>query len=175
MSIAIFFSSGREKAGQPSSRGPLVVARGRRIVLKVFPMAAREEGQNLERLFTLAEATRLLPRLREHLTAVQAAKAVLIRTKDEIKKASAQASYGGGSFAGPHYIAALEQISEHLQAVQELGVHVKDLDMGLCDFPHLLDGRIVYLCWKLGEADIRWWHEVHSGYADRHPLEPDES
>lgn len=138
-------------------------------------MASREEGQNLERLFTLTEANRLLPQLREHLTAVQRAKAVLIRTKEEIKKASAQASYGGGSFAGPHYIAALEQIGEHLQAVQEMGVHVKDLDMGLCDFPHLLNGRIVYLCWKLGEAEIQCWHEVHSGYADRQPLDPDES
>ncbi len=170
-----FLFSTLEKADHPPAEARSIVARKRRVVLKVFPMAAREEGQNLERLFTLAEATRLLPQLREHLTSVQAAKAVLIRTKDEIKKASAQAAYGGGSFAGPHYIAALEQISEHLQAVQELGVHVKDLDMGLCDFPHLLDGRIVYLCWKLGEADIRWWHEVHSGYADRQPLESDES
>lgn len=144
-------------------------------MLNVFSMASREEGQNLERLFTLSEANCLLPQLREHLTSVQAAKAVLIRTKDEIKKASAQAPYGGGSFAGPHYITALEQISEHLQAVQELGVHVKDLDTGLCDFPHLLNGRIVYLCWKLGEADIQWWHEVHSGYADRQPLESDAS
>jgi len=138
-------------------------------------MAPREEGQNLERTFTLAEATRLLPQLREHLTAVKEAKAVLLRTKDEIKKASAQALYGGGSCVGPHYIMALEHISEHLQAVQELGVHVKDLDMGLCDFPHLLNGRVVYLCWKLGETDIRWWHEVNRGYADRRPLDQDES
>ncbi|MFM8551349.1 MAG: DUF2203 domain-containing protein [Nitrospiraceae bacterium] len=138
-------------------------------------MASREEGQNLERLFTLAEATRLLPQLREHLTAVQEAKGVLVSTKDEIKKASAQAAYGGGSVAGSHYIAALEQISERLQAVQEQGVHVKDLDMGLCDFPYLLDGRVVYLCWKLGETDIQWWHEVQSGYADRQPLDSDAS
>lgn len=137
-------------------------------------MASREEGQNLERIFTLAEANRLLPQLQEHLTAVKQAKAILIRTKDEIKKASAKAHYGGGSFAGPHYISALEEISEHLQAVQELGVHVKDLDMGLCDFPHLLNGQVVYLCWKLGEDEIQWWHEINSGYAGRRPLEPDD-
>jgi hypothetical protein len=52
-----------------------------------------------------------------------------------------------------------------------MGVLVKDVDMGLCDFPYLLDGRIVYLCWKLGESEIRWWHEVSSGYRDRQPLE----
>ena len=134
-------------------------------------MAHREEGQNLERIFTLSEANRLIPQLEEHLTAVKRGKTVLIRTKDEIKKASSKAQFGGGSFAGPHYITALEQTSENLQAIQEMGVLVKDLDIGLCDFPYLMNGRIVYLCWKLGEAEIHWWHEVNSGYTGRQPLE----
>ncbi len=134
-------------------------------------MAHREEGQNLEKVFTLSEANRLLPQLEEHLTAVKRGKTVLIRTKDEIKKASSKAQFGGGSFAGPHYITALEQTSENLQAIQEMGVLVKDLDIGLCDFPYLMNGRIVYLCWKLGEAEIQWWHEVNSGYTGRQPLE----
>ncbi|MEK6526091.1 MAG: DUF2203 domain-containing protein [Nitrospirota bacterium] len=134
-------------------------------------MAHREEGQNLERIFTLSEANRLIPQLEEHLTAVKRGKTVLIRTKDEIKKASSKAQFGGGSFAGPHYITALEQTSENLQAIQEMGVLVKDLDIGLCDFPYLMNGRIVYLCWKLGEAEIQWWHEVNSGYTGRQPLE----
>jgi len=134
-------------------------------------MAHREEGQNLERIFTLSEANRLIPQLEEHLTAVKRGKTVLIRTKDEIKKASSKAQFGGGSFAGPHYITALEQTSENLQAIQEMGVLVKDLDTGLCDFPYLMNGRIVYLCWKLGEAEIQWWHEVNSGYTSRQPLE----
>jgi len=134
-------------------------------------MAQREGGQNLEKVFTLSEANRLIPQLEEHLNAVKLGKAVLIRTKNEVKKASAKAQFGGGSFAGPPYITALEQISENLQVVQEMGVLVKDVDLGLCDFPYLLDGRIVYLCWKLGESEIRWWHEVSSGYRDRQPLE----
>lgn len=134
-------------------------------------MAQREEGQNLERLFTLAEANRLIPHLQRHLAAVKQAKAVLIRTKDEIKKASSKAALGGGSFAGPHYITSLEEISENLEAIQELGVLVKDLDIGLCDFPHMLNGRIVYLCWKLGETEVQWWHEVNTGYMDRLPLD----
>jgi len=134
-------------------------------------MPHREEGQNLEKLFTLSEANRLLPHLEEHLAAVKRGKAILLRTKDEVKKASSKAQFGGGSYAGPHYLGALELISEHLQAIQELGVLVKDLDIGLCDFPHMMEGRVVYLCWKLGEAEIRWWHEVNSGYSGRQPLE----
>jgi hypothetical protein len=134
-------------------------------------MAQREEGQNLERLFTLAEANCLIPQLQEYLIAVKQAKAVLLRTKDEVKRASAKAPLGGGSLAGPHYITALEQISENLQAIQELGVLVKDLDIGLCDFPHMLNGRVVYLCWKLGETEVQWWHEINSGYTGRQPLD----
>src|SRR5437867_13364293 len=106
-------------------------------------MAQREEGQNLEKVFTLSEANRLIPQIAEPLKAVKLGKAVLIRTKNEVKKASAKAQFGGGSFAGPPYITALEQISENLQVVQEMGVLVKDVELGLCDFPYLLEGRIV--------------------------------
>lgn len=134
-------------------------------------MAHREEGRNLERIFTLGEANSLIPQLEDHLTAVKRGKAVLLRVKDEIKKASAKAHLDGGSYAGPHYICALQQISENLQAVHEMGILVKDVDMGLCDFPAMLEGRVVFLCWKLGEQDVRWWHEVHSGYLGRQPIE----
>ena len=134
-------------------------------------MGNLEEGQNLERMFTLSEANRLIPQLEQHLTLIGQSKELLNRVRDEIKKASARASFGGGSYAGKAYITSLEQMSEHLQAIQEMGVLVKDLDMGLCDFPHHMDGRIVYLCWKRGETEIRWWHDMHSGYSGRQPLE----
>jgi hypothetical protein len=134
-------------------------------------MGNLEEGQNLERMFTLSEANRLIPELERHLTLIGQSKQLLARIKEEIKKASAKANLGGGSYAGRVYITALERMSEHLQAIQEMGVLVKDLDIGLCDFPHHMDGRIVYLCWKRGETEIRWWHDIHSGYSGRQPLE----
>jgi hypothetical protein len=126
-------------------------------------VAHREEGQNLERIFTVTEANRLIPQLEEHLRPVKKAKTVLIRIKDDIKKAASKAQFGGGSSAGGHYISSLEHISENLRAIQELGVLVKDLDVGLCDFPHHLDGRVVYLCWKIREHEVHWWHEFISG------------
>lgn len=132
---------------------------------------ADEERDRQERVFSFAEATELLPQLSSRFTSIRQAKAVLVRTNDEIKKASANAPYGGGSRHGSLYIQALHDVSVNLQAIHELGVVVKDVNMGLCDFPFLLDGRIVYLCWKFGEAEIRWWHEVSHGYKDRHPLE----
>jgi hypothetical protein len=145
-------------------------------LIRVFPMGHKdkeEEDQRDQRIFTLFEATELLPELEKHLTLVRGARAVLVHTKEEIKKASANAQYGGGSVAGPRYIQALEHINEGLHAIHELGVIVKDLDIGLCDFPYLMEDQIVYLCWKLGEKRIEWWHEIHSGYAGRHPLPPD--
>lgn len=132
---------------------------------------SHDDEHDHERLFTLAEANHLIPQLHSRLTSVRDAKAVLSRTKEDIRRASTQAEYGGGSSVGHLYITSLQQISSHVQAIQELGVLVKDLDLGLCDFPHMRDGRVVFLCWKLGEQEIKWWHETTTGYQDRCPLE----
>ena len=123
------------------------------------------------RTFTLAEAKSLLPQLEEQLVAVKTEKEVLVRSHGEIKRASANAQANGGSVIGPRYIRALERISDSVEAIQEMGVLVKDLDIGLCDFPYQYDDRIVYLCWKLGETEICFWHEVEDGYAGRKPIE----
>ena len=112
---------------------------------------AHDDGQGQhERIFTLAEANRLIPELNSKLILIQRAKTVLARTKADTEKASAQAEYGGGSTVGHLYIAGLQQISANVQAIQELGILIKDLDLGLCDFPCLRDGRVVSLCWKFG-------------------------
>jgi hypothetical protein len=52
-----------------------------------------------------------------------------------------------------------------------MGVLVKDLDKGLCDFPCLRQDRVVYLCWHLGEDSIQYWHEIEAGFAGREPLD----
>lgn len=132
---------------------------------------ARYDDESREQLFTLSEANRLIPQLHSRLVSIRQAKALLLRTRDDIRRASANADSGGGSSFGCLYITGLQQISANLQAIQETGVLVKDIDLGLCDFPYLRDGRVVYLCWKLGEKEIRWWHEVTTGYKDRCPLE----
>ncbi len=129
-----------------------------------------EDQQENERVFTREEANGLIPQLEELWTLIKHGKSTLVQTRDEIKKASANAHLGGGSLVGPQYIQALKNINESLHTVNELGVIVKDADIGLCDFPYLLNGRIVYLCWKLGEDKINWWHETTSGYSGRQVL-----
>ena len=63
------------------------------------------------------------------------------------------------------------QITQRIHAIAELGVILKDLEVGLVDFPAHRNGREVYLCWRLGEDHIGWWHEIDSGFAGRQPLE----
>lgn len=133
-------------------------------------MAKHEEPFSHGRIFSVSEATELIPQLATYLSKAKAGKTVLVQTKEEIKKASANAQYGGGSCEGPRYIKALETIYENLNSIHEMGVIVKDLEMGLCDFPYLLEGRVVYLCWKLGEETIEWWHEIDDGYKGRQSL-----
>jgi hypothetical protein len=142
------------------------------IDLTVSTTMGRDENETSpSRVFSLLEANQLIPQLQLHLSTVQEGKTVLIRTRAEVTKASSNACFGGGTPVGVSYVKSLQNISANLHAIHELGVVVKDIDLGLCDFPHIRDGRIVYLCWKLGEKEIRWWHEVTSGYNDRCPIE----
>jgi hypothetical protein len=70
--------------------------------------------------------------------------------------------------------AALEKDQDRLQELvtelTNLGVELKDFFMGLVDFPGQIEGREVCLCWKLGEAELAWWHETNSGFQGRQPL-----
>ncbi len=123
-----------------------------------------------ERIFTLSEANALIPELEQHWTAIKHGRQTLIDTREEVKKASAQAALGGGTVDGVKYIQGLQSINGSLHAIQELGVVVKDAEIGLCDFPFMLNGKLVFLCWKSGEDQVRWWHELDSGYANRQPI-----
>ncbi len=58
-----------------------------------------------------------------------------------------------------------------INELNKLGVVLKGFD-GLCDFPSLREGREVYLCWRLGELSVRFWHETNAGFAGRQPLDP---
>lgn len=67
--------------------------------------------------------------------------------------------------------ATATQINGIIERVKGIGAEVKDIEMGLIDFLSMKDGREVYLCWKLGEEHIAWWHDLDRGYAARQPLE----
>lgn len=63
-----------------------------------------------------------------------------------------------------------KRLQEYIEELRELGVEPKNPPEGLIDFPSLMDGRVVYLCWKLGEPEVQHWHELDAGFLGRQPL-----
>jgi len=68
-----------------------------------------------------------------------------------------------------------EKMEEYVRELGQLGVELKDYFTGLIDFPCLMNGRPVYLCWRLGEPEVAHWHELEAGFAGRQRLMADES
>lgn len=64
-----------------------------------------------------------------------------------------------------------EALSDELERIQALGGEVKDLELGLVDFPSTRDGEDILLCWKLGEKSLAFWHAVDGGFATRRPID----
>ena len=65
-----------------------------------------------------------------------------------------------------------KEIDGFQQELERLGIQLKDRRLGLVDFPSEMNGRQILLCWRLGEAEIQFWHDVDAGYAGRQPLSP---
>ena len=80
----------------------------------------------------------------------------------------AQKSAGnGGNPELSKLLRDFDRLDELIHKIQELGIHIKDLTIGLIDFSALHEGREVYLCWRSGEGDIEYWHEVEAGFSGR--------
>jgi hypothetical protein len=125
------------------------------------------------KLFTIQEANALLPSVREILANIQRAHRRLTPYRDEARKAAEAAEQGGGGMdGGVAYATILTELTTEMSELDTLGVQLKDFERGLVDFPSLRDGRVVLLCWQLGEGDqLEWWHDVDAGFAGRTPLD----
>jgi len=123
------------------------------------------------KLFTLAEANDALPLVKEHLARIQKLYARIDKYRDAARAAAGASEAGGGMEGGTNYVHALYEVGKLTTELFEMGVQLKDYSRGLIDFPSMRDGRIVLLCWQLGENDeIEWWHEMEAGFAGRQRL-----
>ena len=124
------------------------------------------------KIFTVQEANALLPEVRIIAGKIQRAHRKLSQFRDDAKEAAEAAEKGGGGMAnGVAYAAVLTELTTQMAELEGLGVQLKDFERGLVDFPSLRDGRVVLLCWQLGEGDeLEWWHDVDTGFAGRTPL-----
>jgi hypothetical protein len=126
--------------------------------------------RSFPKLFTLEEANALLPRLRELLDDLTLHRDALREKAPRLEPILRTAGANGGGRAGSEYGVEAYNLYLAIGRIHELGVLLKDLDMGLLDFPHEREGRIVFLCWHPPEERVGYWHEIETGYAGRQPL-----
>ena len=120
-----------------------------------------------ERLFTRDEAELELPELRERLPRLREARHALIRASERITEAVAS---DGGGVAGSDWFSAQQTLKAEVEHLAERGILLRDPEAGLVDFPGLVEGRRVFLCWRLGEDQVAWYHEERSGFSGRKAL-----
>ena len=132
------------------------------------------EGGDVPRLFTLEEATALLPRLRTEVAALrEGSREVAVQRRRLAALERLPRSNGHPREAeevDERLGVLLGDLGRRVEALTALGVEVKDLEQGLIDFPSLREGRVVYLCWRVDEERIAYWHELDAGYQGRQPL-----
>ncbi len=135
----------------------------------------------MARHFKHAEAQALLPEIERAVRNAVQLKAVYQEAEEELRRASQRIMMLGGSIVDRQSILAVRgrrdttaaQLKEAIETVREQGCLIKDLDIGLVDFPTYYRGNEVYLCWKLGEDHIGYWHGVDEGFRGRKPIDQD--
>jgi hypothetical protein len=120
-----------------------------------------------ERLFTPEEADSLVPSLTESLIKIQEARQQVLSNGERIRRT---ARHNGGGTEGSEYWHALATLREEVERITGLGIVLRDPESGLLDFPALRDGRQVFLCWRMGEQRVEFWHSPESGFGGRQPL-----
>jgi hypothetical protein len=128
-----------------------------------------------DRTFTLEEAQTLLPILESLLRAAISGKNLMEETEAEMQALQHRIFLNGGTHVDVVAVArrkaertkAEQRAKDALAEIDSIGVQVKDLDIGLLDFPCEVEGRVVLLCWKMGEESITHWHGTDEGFAGR--------
>ena len=141
----------------------------------------------MARFFDLDDANRALPELRTILETLRDERAQLIELRDEFARQTARetAAHGPAPADDPADVSpiaeegrrlrlrmqgVIDQMQAGVARIDELGATLREIETGLIDFPALVSGRQVWLCWRLGEGDIEWWHELAEGFGGRRAL-----
>jgi len=133
-----------------------------------------------DRTFTLDEAQMLLPILESLLKQAIHGKKLIEDVDAELQATAHRVFLNGGTLLNVVHLArrkaerekAIRRIKDALAEIDATGVQVKDLDIGLLDFPCKVEGEILLLCWKLGESTITHWHNTTEGFGGRKPIDP---
>jgi len=132
-----------------------------------------------DRTFTLKEAQTLLPILESLLRTAIEGKKLIEEVDAEMQEVAHRIFLNGGTLIKIVHLArrkaerekAMQRVKDAVAEIHATGVQVKDLDIGLLDFPCVVDRATVLLCWKLGEKKITHWHSQTEGFAGRKPID----
>jgi hypothetical protein len=132
-----------------------------------------------DRTFTLDEAQSLLPVLESLLRTAIGGKKIMEEVEAEMQALNHRIFLNGGTHVDVVAVArrkaerakAEQRAKDALAEIDSIGVQVKDLDIGLLDFPCEVEGSVVLLCWRMGEHSITHWHSTSEGFAGRKPID----
>jgi hypothetical protein len=122
-----------------------------------------------QRHYTREEARMLLPRLRQWLNRLEELRTELEKIDRRLAGLMTAGQDTGGKLVNQS-VKMLGELKQILQEFEEREIVIKDMQRGLVDFPALIGGREVFLCWEKDEDDVEFWHDIDSGYAGREPL-----
>ena len=126
-----------------------------------------------QRRFTVLEANRTIPSLEQRLARIEELLQSLAGSAPAAADYRRGVSPDGGRLVPPSYLQGIEEVLAEQGRLEQRGIIVRDVRRGLVDFPAMLDGQEVYLCWLRGEERVGYYHEPGTGFAGRQPLPPD--
>jgi hypothetical protein len=123
-----------------------------------------------KRYFTLQEANAALEVIRPLVEEIQTIRKAVLERSPDLWPALERSAGNGGSRTLSQLAQEFEHLDQLVHAILDAGVEIKDLSVGLLDFPAWRADHAVYLCWKHGEHEIEFWHEIEDGFAGRKPV-----
>jgi hypothetical protein len=121
--------------------------------------------------FSLSEANEALTSIRPWMEEIQTIRGEILAHQPEIWSVMEKSAGNGGNPTLSRMVKTFDRLDALIHSIQDIGALIKDVNTGLLDFPALKDGHEVYLCWKYGEDEIAFWHEIEAGFAGRQPID----
>lgn len=125
----------------------------------------------MSKYFTLDQANAALQSIRPWMEEIQTIRQQILVHQPEIWSVMEKSAGNGGNPTLSRLVPAFDRLDELIHHVQDTGAVIKDINTGLLDFPAKRDGQEVYLCWRHGEGDIAFWHEIDAGFAGRRSID----
>lgn len=120
-----------------------------------------------QRYFTFEQANAMVRMIRPMMAEILRLRQVILERQPEVWPVVEKAAGNGGSREASLAAREFQRLDSLVREIQATGAVIKDINHGLVDFPALKEEREVYLCWKYGEEEIRFWHETDTGFASR--------